>query len=125
MRDPRLDLFLARDVGLGRVRHNVDHRDPIEADHLFKVDITRAVPVDVLHRKAVVRSVRVGLEDGAPFLVCGRVHGHVEEDRVGAAFKDGVRPVLNAHAGWELTLGKTVSVERYLQSQSPGHLVEL
>lgn len=90
MGDPRLQPLSARNRRISRISHDINQRNPIQPNHLLKIDITSFVAIDVLDGETEVRSVRVGLEDVAPVGAWWFRGRHVEEDRVGPRFEDGV-----------------------------------
>lgn len=90
MRNPTLQLFIPTQSRLGRVPHNVNDGNPVQANHLLKVDETATVAIDEIERGGVVRSVRVRFEEGAPLAPWVRVRRDVEEDGVGRGFENGV-----------------------------------
>lgn len=77
VRDPRLQLLIARKRGFFRIRNDVDDGDSVETDHLFEIDETFTVSVDVFERGRVVSAVRVGLEESSPFTADVRMSRHV------------------------------------------------
>lgn len=90
MSDPRLELLVPTQRRLVRIADDVHDGDPIEANHLLKVDKALAVAVRVVERGREVGPVRVGLEERAPLAAGVGVRRDVEEDRVGSRFEDSV-----------------------------------
>jgi hypothetical protein len=67
-----------------RVGHDIDDHNPIQANHLLKVDVPSFVAVNVVHRKTKVGSVRVGFQDVSPVRVRSLGNGDMQKDRVGS-----------------------------------------
>jgi hypothetical protein len=88
--DECLQLFLPCQTGVARVGHNVDDRDSIQSNHLFKVDVSTFISVDVVHGKSEVGPVRIGFEDVSPVRIRSLGNGDVQEDSVGARLQDRV-----------------------------------
>lgn len=90
MSNPRLQLLLPTQGSLLGVTDDIHDGDPIESNHLLEIDESLAVPIRVVEGRRVVRSVRVGLEEGTPFGAGVGVRRDVEEDGIGRRFEYGI-----------------------------------
>jgi len=52
-----LELLGSRDGGIIGIGYNVDDSDPVQFKHLFEVDESSLVPVDVFERRSVVGTI--------------------------------------------------------------------
>lgn len=89
--DARLEFLVACNgcrVGIG---HDIDDRNAIESDHLLEIDIPTVIAVHVRYRRPKVRPIPVRLEEVAPVWSRWLGRCHMQENRVCARLKDGVR----------------------------------
>lgn len=126
MSDSSLELLGSRDGGIIGIGYNVDDSDPVQFKHLFEVDESSLVPVDVFERRSVVgtillvgkakassaetsmsnktrsRNYPITLEESTPLLSGVRVSSDVKEDCASDRIQDSVGFVSKLHVWWEL-----------------------
>ena len=88
--DKGSQLFLPTQRGVTRIRYNINDRNSVQPNHLLKIDESPFIPINIIHGKTEVRSVRVGFEDISPVGIGRLGDGDMQEDRVGARLQDRV-----------------------------------
>lgn len=88
VRDASLQLFVVAESGFVRVADDVHHSDTVQPNHLLKVDKATRIAVCVFERRRVIRPVRVGFEQSAPFAALIRVCRYVQEDGISGRLED-------------------------------------
>ena len=73
---------------VARVGHDVNDHNPVQPNHLLKVDVSTIISVDVVHGQTEVGPIGVRFEDVPPVWIWGLGKGDVQEDGTGARFQD-------------------------------------
>lgn len=84
MRDTALQYLGFSNRRLIRISHNIDKCNPIQPNHLFEIDVSMFIPVDVLDGDSKISSVGIRFEDGTPIRCGGFRHCHMQEESRGS-----------------------------------------